>query len=332
MPTFQLSNSTYSTPTEGMRRRSAGQQWQETMRQRQEAIYREQEEQRAAANRALRAQVEGLPSLTSINANLPTSAPQPFRDPKPKHSRRGQDEVQELEAQSISPPPYQQLGPLIPPTSTSKAPNKNSSEQIKRLQEEVTQKESEIRRLESIVAAERARRRRLQTERHEAIDAQLRADIELCRLKERVSNISQLLTDSITREKELESELDTARQEVSELKRQLHEQRCDYESEIRAQEIRERGIKQRVEDTYSALENEMRSDRHPDIQNGVSVVECEAHSQKFPDSFDKGVITDLISIDARPSRPRRQSKSSTSGRAFVSVPKNGNRRALFVLS
>ncbi|CAD6586910.1 MAG: hypothetical protein ASARMPREDX12_002543 [Alectoria sarmentosa] len=296
-----------------MGRYSAGKQWEEHNRKRQEAENQELEAQKAAAVQAMRAQVAGLPSLTSLNATLSVDGPQCFQDSKSMFHRR-QEGLLELEALGTPPPQYQQRAPLSPPAFDDEAPEVDSDGQIRYLQKEVLQKESRIRRLESEVEVEKDKRRCLQAGRHEAVDAQRRAKNGLCELRKEVANLDQLLDGSIKTQKELESELDMCRQESRELKRDLHEERCRYESDIRARETRERRIRQQYEEQNSALENGAGRYRRHDQDVG-SIREDEAQHA--------------------PSRSRRQDRV-TAGRAYVSIPKHGNkhgnRRALWVLS
>lgn len=250
-----------------MGRYSAGKQWEELNRKRQEAENQELEAQKAAAVQAMRAQFAGLPSWTSPNATLPVDGPQCFQDSRSIFHRR-QEDLLELEAQGTPPPPYQQQVPLSSPASDDEAPEVDSDGQIRYLQKEVLQKEGKIRRLESEVEVEKDKRRCLQAERHEAVDAQRKAKNGLCELRKEVANLDQLLDGSIKRQKELEGELDMCRQESRELKRELHEERCSYESDIRARETRERRFRQQFEDQNSALENEAGRYRRPDQDVG----------------------------------------------------------------
>ncbi len=259
-----------------MRRSSAGQQWEDFNRKKQEADQRELEARKAAANRARRDQIGGL-NFPPPDATLP-GVGQPYLQDSRSSPNRHREDMPELEAQMIPPPRYSQQYPPDARVSACKAPNVDGNEQIRLLQKEVTHKESKIKTLESEVKDERDRRQRLQAERHEAVDAQRRAEDALWKSKQRVSDLGQLLDDSIEREKELEGELGSARQEVSELKRQLHEERFRYESDIRARETRENQIKQQLEDSYGALENEMRRDRRA-ARDAESVRECEAQSK-----------------------------------------------------
>ncbi len=293
-----------------MRRDSAGKQWEEVNRKRQEAENQELEAQRAAANQAVRAQVGGFPSLTSLNAALLAGRP-----------RYLQEDVPGLEVQADPPPQYRKQAPLTPPASDSEAPEVDSNEKMRHLQKDVIEKESKIKRLESEVEVEKDKRRRLQAERHEAVDAQRRAEDELRKSKRKVANLDQLLDGSIQRQKELESELDLCREESRELKRQLHEERCSYESEIRAQETWERQVRQQFED--NALENEAGRDRRPD-RDVEAVLEGDAQSKKSPRRAicaSQGQ-TDRFSIDAR----------SRSRRAYISIPKGANKWTFLVWS
>ena len=261
-----------------MRRYSAGKQWEELNRKRQEAENQEHEAQRAAANQAVRAQVGGLPSLTSLNATLPAGRPRYFQDLRSRFIRY-QEDVPELEVHEDPPPQYRKQAPLTPPASDSEAPEVDSNEKMRHLRKDVIEKESKIKRLESEVDLEKDKRRRLQAERHEAVDAQRRAEDELRKLKRTVANLDQLLDGSIKRQKELEGELDSCREESRELKRQLHEERCSYESEIRAHETWESQIRQQLEDKSNALENETARNRRPnrDVESGL---EGDAQSKK----------------------------------------------------
>ncbi|CAF9943771.1 MAG: hypothetical protein ALECFALPRED_001223 [Alectoria fallacina] len=265
-----------------MGRYSAGRQWEELNRKRQEAENQELAAQKAAAVQAVRAQVAGLPSLTSFNATLPVDGPQCFQDSRSMVHRR-QEDLLELEAFGTPPPQYQQRASFTtPPTFDDEAPEVDSDGQITYLQKEVLQKEGRIRRLESEVEVEKDKRRCLQAERHEAVDAQRRAKTGLCELRKEVANLDQLLDGSIKRQRELEGELDMCRQESRELKTQLHEERCRYESDIRARETtRERQIRQQFEDQNSALENDVGRYRRPDQDVG-SIRENEAQRKEAP--------------------------------------------------
>ncbi|KAL9072935.1 MAG: hypothetical protein Q9161_003306 [Pseudevernia consocians] len=263
-----------------MRGYSAGKQWEDLNRKRQEAENQELEAQRAAASQAVRAQVGGLPSLASLNATLPVRTPRYFQDLRSRFLR-SQDEVPELEVQEDPPPQYRQQAPLTPPTSDVEIAEMDSNEHIRHLQRDFEQKESKIKRLESKVEVEKDKRRRLQAERHEAVDAQRRAEDELRKLKRQVENLDQLLDGSIKRQKELESELDLCRQESRDLKRQLHDERCSYESDIRARETWERQTAQQVEDKSNALENGIRKDRRADREE-ESALEGDVRSKKSP--------------------------------------------------
>lgn len=311
-----------------MRKYSAGKQWEDLNRKRQEAENEELEARRTAANQAVRAQVAGLPSLTSWNATLSVGRPQYYQD-RGSRFYRSQKDATELEAQDDPPPQYQQQASLTPPASDGDAPEVDNNEQIRYLQREVVQKESRIKRLESEVEVEKGKRRRLQAERHEAVDAQRRAEAELCLLRSQVANLDQLLDGSIKRQKELESELDICRQEARELKWQLHEERCSHESDIRAQETRETQIRHRFEDTNRAPENQIGRGRRPDPDVG-SILEDTVQSEDSPqrDFASRQGQSNTFSTDA-PSRSRRQDRG-TAGRAYVSIPKNGNRRAVWI--
>ncbi|CAF9925970.1 hypothetical protein IMSHALPRED_006835 [Imshaugia aleurites] len=256
-----------------MRRYSAGKQWEDHNRKRQEAENEEREAQKAAAAQALRAQIEGLPSLSSVGP-FPFGRPRHVQDSTSRFYRRQEDTL-ELDAQGTPPPQYQQhQTPLTPPASDGEAPELDSGEQVIFLQKAVVEKEAEIKRLESDIDVEKHKRRQLQAERHDAVDAQRRAGDEVFRLKRKVANLDQLLDASITREKELENELDICREEIRALKRELHEERCKYECEVRAQEVRDRQRGQRFGDTESRLENEIGGPGHLN-QNVGAVVESE---------------------------------------------------------
>lgn len=266
----------------------------------------------------------------SANATLLFGGLTCFQGSRARFYRR-QDDCFELEAQDDPPLQYREQAPLTPPDSDSEYPEVDSDENIRHLQKEVIQKESEIKRLESEVEVEKDKRRRLQAERHKAVDAQRRAEDEVCKLKRKVANLDQLLDGSIKRQKELESELDVSRQEARELKRQLHEERCGYESHIRVQETRERQIRQQLEDSNSVLETCIGRGRRLD-QDVQSILEREVQRTKSP---QRGIAghqghTNTSWIDVR-TRPRRQHKG-TAGKAFFSIPKQGNRRAVWVLS
>lgn len=263
-----------------MARLSSGQQWEDFLRRQQEAANRELEAQKAAAHRDMEAQVRGLQTLSSVSAALPDGKPQRIQDTRPNFRKR-QEDMPELEAQITPPPQYRQLAPLTPPASDSDTPNADSSVQIRQLQKEVAHKESIIKRFESEVEVEKDKRRRLRAERYKAIDAQRRAEYELGSMKRRVANLDELLTASIKREKELESELDNARQMIAELKGQLFEERCRFDSDIRAKELRQRQIMQKLEDTNCVLEDEVgRSKRS--TRNVGSTLGSETQCKKPP--------------------------------------------------
>ena len=287
------------------------------------------EAQKAATYQAMRAQVGGLPSLSSLKAALPVDKLHLFQDSRSRFHRRHEDML-ELEAQGSPPPPYQQQTPLTPPASDDEAPEVDSDEGIRHLQKEVIQKESKIKSLESEIELEKGKRRHLQVERHEAVDAQRRAEDEVRKLRMKIANLDQLLDGSIKREKDLESELDICRQESRELKRQLHEERCNYEIDLRAQETRGRQIREQAGVASGKLLNENGGDRRP-FRDAESVLEGEVQSKKSPqrDVAARWGQSTKWSTDA-PSRSRKQDRR-TSGKAYVSIPKHGNRRALFVL-
>ncbi len=263
--------------SEDMAHFSPGQYWVDLHRKRQQAESRELETQKAAVNRAVRAEVGGLQTLTSYGATIPDGRSQQSQDPRPS-SRRRRENVPELEAQDSPPLRYRQQSPLTPPASDGEAYNANDNMQIIQLQKEVTQRENNIEKLESKLEAEKDRRRRLQAERHEAVDAQRKAEVELGRLEMKVANLNWLLDESIQKEKDLEKELDAARQKIAELKRQLHDEQCSYESDIRARDVRERRISQQLEDRNRALESEIqRASR-----NVGSVQQSETQCEKIP--------------------------------------------------
>lgn len=283
------------------------QQWEDVIRNIQEANHRELEAQRKAAHQEARAQIDASPALTSASAALPVGRLQPDQSSKPSF-RRCQEGISELEAMWSSPPPYRQQAPLAPPAANGLAPDADTNVQIRQLQREINNREVNIRCLESEVEAEKDTKRRLQAERHEAVDAQRRAEGEIWRLRKQVANLDELLDASVKREKELESELDLAREEIAKLKRRLHEEQSSYESDLRAQEMREKRIKQQLEDTHIALEEEVRRNRH--LAAGPA---------------DRQVQ------DETPSRARR-SKKSTSGKTFISRPKGGNLRDVWIFT
>ena len=265
------------------------------------------EAQRAAAHREMVAQIDGLPTLTSASAALPVGGPQPNQSPNTSFRRR-QEGIPELEALWSSPPPYRQQTPLTPPAPNSAAPDADTSVQIRQLQQEVTNQEIRIRRLETEVEAEKDNKQRLRAERHEAVNAQRRATDELCRLRAQVANLDELLDASIKREKGLESELDAAREEVTKLKRQLRDEQSSYESDNRAQEMRERRMKQQLEDTHWTLEEEVRRNR----------------------PFAAGFADRQVQAEA-PSRSRRSNRS-LSGETFISRPKGGSLRGVYIFT
>ena len=253
-----------STSIQKMRRYSASQWWEDRNKQRQEAEIRELEAQRAAATLAMQQQIEGSRNPTSVSDTLPVCWPQQLQGQYQGWGRHRRDDVSELEAPWSPPPEYQQQAPPTPPASDGEAPDVGDYEQITQLQKEVTYKESVIERLECELGAERNKKRRLQAERHEAVDAQRRAENDVYKLKRQVANLDELLAGSIKREKELESELDAARQEITKLKRQLYEEQCSYENETRAREMHERRIVQQVEDTRWALKGEQQCKKSPE--------------------------------------------------------------------
>ena len=262
-----------------MRKHSTGKQWEELNKERQKAEEQEMEAQKAAAYQAMRAQIEGLPSLRSLSATFAVDGPQYFQDSKSRFHRR-QEDMLELEAQGSPPPPYQQQDPLTPPASEGEYLEAGSDDQIEHSQK-VEHKERKITSLESEIEVEKDKRRRLQAERHEAVDAQRRAEKEIRQLKRKVTNLDQLLDGSIKREKELEVELDVCREEIRELKRRSHELRCSYENDTRAQETRERQIKQQVEDANAELLKEIGRDRHTDQDAGL-LLEGEVQGKRSP--------------------------------------------------
>lgn len=293
-----------------MGRYSAGKQWEDLNRKRQEAEDQELEAQKAAAYQQVRAQVGGLPSITSANATLLFSSPQNFQDSRSRYHRR-QEDMLELEAQDDPPPQYRpHTPPLTPPDFDGDGPEMDSDARVRYLEKEVIRKESEIIYLEHEVGDEQDKRLRLQAERHEAVDAQRRAEDEVLKLKSRVANLDQLLERSIKWQKELESELDLSRQEVRQLKKQLYEEGCNYDSDIRTRERREKQIRQDLDDTKGALENYIGKDGR-----------------------SGGDVPSLLEREAQnvPNRSQRRDKG-TSGKAYVSIPKRGNRRALWFLS
>lgn len=305
-----------------MARLSSGQQWEDFLRRQQEAANRDLEAQRAAAHRDMEAQVRGLQTLSSASAALPDRARQRVQDTGPNFRERRED-MPELEAQITPPPQYRQLAPLTPPASDNDTSKANSSAQIRQLQKEVAYKESIIRRFESEVEVEKDKRRRLRAERHEAVDAQRRAEDGFGRLKRKVANLDELLNESIKREKELECELDNARQTIVELKRQLFEEQCRFESDIGAKKLRERQIMQQLEDTHCALGDEVgrneRSTRDvgPTSRTETQCKEAPQHGvvERFEDKLTP------LSAD-EPSRSRRSDRS-TSGRTCISKPRGG---------
>lgn len=264
-----------------MGRYSAGKQWEDLNRKRQEVEDQELEAQKAAAYQEVRAQVGGLTSLKSANATLSVSNLQNFQDSRSRFHRR-QEDILELEAKENPPPQYQRHEPpLIPADSDGDGPEIDSDARVRYLETEVIRKESDIKSLEHDVGVERDNRLRLQAERHEAVDAQRRAEDEVLKLKSRVANLDQLLERSIKWQKELESELDLSRQEVRELKRQLYEEGCKYDSDIKARERREKQIRQHLDVTNGAPENYVgREGRSRGIV--ASLFEREAQSKKGP--------------------------------------------------
>ena len=261
---LQLSALTVFDFIKDMGRLSAGKQWEDLNRRRQIAENEELEAQRAAAYQEVRAQVAGLPCLTSANANLLIDGTRRMQDTSKSRFHRVEEDMLELEAPETSPPPYTPRGIRAPPDVDSAGLEVDSGEKFVLLQKEVEQKECEVQRLESEVEVEMDRRRHLQAERHGAVDAQRRAEDEAYKLKSRVADLDSLLDGSIKRQKELELELDLSRQEVRDLKRQLHEEGCSYESDIRAREKRERQTKQQLKDTTSMLESYIERNGRPE--------------------------------------------------------------------
>lgn len=264
-----------------MGRLSAGKQWEDLNRRRQIAENEELEAQRAAAYQEVRAQVAGLPCLTSANATLVVEGTRRLQDPSKSRFHRIEDDMLELEAQETPPPPYTPQAVRAPPDSHGEGFEVDGGEKVGLLQKEVEQKENEVQRLESEVEVERDRRRHLQAERHGAIDAQRRVEDGVQKLKSKVADLDSLLDGSIKRQKELEVELDLSRQEVRELKKQLHEEGCSYESDLRAREMRERQMRQQLKDTTSVLESYIERDRRPD-ENAGSHLERKARGKKRP--------------------------------------------------
>lgn len=261
-------------PTADMRRSSVGKKWEDLNEKRQKAANQELAAQRAAANQAVRAQAGGLHSLMSMNAALPVGEPQYFQDSRSRFYRRQDDVLPELEAQEDCPPQYREQAPLTPPASEGGTPRDDRNDLIRHLQEEVLQNEIKMKRLESELESEKGNKRLLQAERHEAVDLQRKAEGEMRKLRKQVANLDQLLDASIKRQKGLESELDSCRQESSELKRQLHEERDSHESDSRIREISERQLRQQIE---CEVGSQRRHDRY-----GDSVPEEEAQSKSSP--------------------------------------------------
>lgn len=313
-----------------MRKSSIGKQWEDLNEKRQKAATQELADRKAAANQAVRAQAGGLPSLMSMNAAIPVSEPQCYQDSRSRFYRR-QDDVPELEAQEDFPPQYREQAPLTPPASDGETPQEDSNDLIRKLQEKVVKNEIKIKRLESELESEKGNRRLLQAERHEAVNLQWKAEGEMRKLRKQVANLDQLLDGSIKRLKDLESELDLCREESSELKRQLHKERDSHENDIRTREAQERQTRQQLELTNSALKDEIESQRRHD-RYADSILEGEAQGKanlQREGACHQGQ-TDTFLTDA-PNRSRRHRKG-TSGRAYVSIPKDGNRRALLMLS
>ena len=252
-----------------MGRLSAGKQWEDFNRRRQIAENEELEAQKAAAYQEVKAQVAGLPCLTSANATLLIDGTRRLQDTSKSRFHRVEEDMLELEAQETCPPPYAPRGVRAPPDFGSEGLEVDGGDKLGLLEMEVEQKESEVQRLESEVEVERDRRRHLQAERHGAIDAQRRAEDEAYKLKSKVADLDALLDGSIKRQKELELELDLSRQEVRELKRQLHEEGCSYESDVRTREKRERQMRQQLKDTTSVLESYIERDGRPDGNVGA---------------------------------------------------------------
>ena len=251
-----------------MGRLSAGKQWEEFNRRRQIAENEELEAQRAAAYQEVKAQVAGLPCLTSANATLLIDGTRRLQDTSKSRYRRVEEDMVELDAQETSLPPYTPRGVRAPADFDGGGLESDGGEKLGRLQKEVEKKESEVQRLQSELEVERDRRRQLQAERHGAIDAQRRAEDGAYKLKSKVADLDALLDGSIKRQKELEMELDLSRQEVRDLKRQLHEEVCSYESDIRMREKREQQMRQQLKDTTSALESCLKRDAFPDGNAG----------------------------------------------------------------
>ena len=264
-----------------MGRLSAGKQWEDLNRRRQIAENEELEAQKAAAYQEVKAQVAGLPCLTSANATLVIDGTRRLQDTSKSRFHRVEEDMLELEAQETSPPPYTPRGVRAPADFDGGGLEVDGGEKLGLLQKEVEQKESEVQRLESEVEIERDRRRHLQAERHGAIDAQRRAEDETYKLKRKVADLDSLLDNSIKRQKELELELDLSRQEVRQLKRQLHEEACSYESDIRGREKRERQMRQQLKDTNSVLEGYIEREGRLD-GNAGALLERKARGEIRP--------------------------------------------------
>lgn len=243
----------------------------------------------------------------------------------------------ELDTRDDGPPQYREQAPLTPPASDAGTHQEDGdgdgNELIRKLQEEVVQNGRRIQRLESELESEKGNRNRLQAERHEAVALQRQAaeGEEIRKMKQQIANLDDLLNGSIKRQKELESELDLCRQESHELKRRLHEERDVYESEIRARETRERLDRQQVEYENEATGAGIGRQRGQDGFGGVMMEgEVRGTGSSGYDGAGQRGGTNTVGIDAS-GRSRRDSRG-TAGRAYVSIPKRGNRRALWMLS
>ena len=302
-----------STSIREMKRYSAGQHWENLEQKRREAESQEFKAQRAAKTRAVQEQIGGgFQTLKSVSDALPVGGPQQLQVPYPgfggRHGRQ-RDGLSELEAPWSPPPEYQQQAPPTP----GEAPDVGDHKQITQLQKEVTHKENKIKSLEYELEVERNKKRRLQAERHEAVDAQRRAEDEFYKLKRQVANLDELLAGSTKKERELEIELDVARIEITELKRQLHEEQCRFDSDIRARDMRERRIMQQVEDTHCALKGKKQRKKSPESEVA-----------------DRNGQADTLAADA-PNRARRSSKS-TSGRTLICRPNGKTHRAVYMFT
>ena len=328
---FLLATSPLPNSTEGMARYSGGKQWEDLIRKRQDAEDQEFEAQRAAASQELKTQCRGFESMNSIEPTLPVSRAQSLHDSGSMFHRH-QELMPEFEAPRSPPPQYRKEVPFYPPAFDGEAPEVDSNEQLRYLQNEIIHKEHSIQSLEASIHAEKANGRRLQAARHEAVEAQRRADDDIRKYRDQVANLNQLLDESIKKEQKLENELDTSREEIRKLKNQLHEEQCSFENDIRVQERREWEVRDQLKDTKSTLESEVRRRGQSDRAAGwILESEQQRKSSVLRDAARHQRQSNAVSIGAPRPSPGQGHQSKVKG-PYVSIPKGGNRRAMLVLS